>query len=209
VWPGLLAGLLVAVGLALVTRAARRRFAVVLIRGPSMQPALQPGDRALVRRGGRPLLAGDVVVFHEPPLLAGPDPTVSAVPSETWVVKRVVALAGDRVPPAVAESAAGELHVPPGALVVLGDNRPMSRDSRHWGFIPEQAVLGRAVRTLSAGGGQVLPVTEEDLAASSPGRPQGSRATPAELMLRARGRADRERNSWPGAGAGHHDRPVR
>jgi signal peptidase I len=35
--------------------------------------------------------------------------------------------------------------VPPGQLLVLGDNRDNSRDSRYWGFLPLDQVKGRAL----------------------------------------------------------------
>ncbi len=37
------------------------------------------------------------------------------------------------------------LTVPPNALYVLGDNRADSDDSRFWGFVPQNQVLGKAV----------------------------------------------------------------
>jgi signal peptidase I len=39
----------------------------------------------------------------------------------------------------------GPDEIPPGRLFVLGDNRDNSKDSRFWGFLPEDQVKGRAL----------------------------------------------------------------
>ncbi len=39
----------------------------------------------------------------------------------------------------------GKWEVPEGTVMVMGDNRPNSNDSRRWGFVPLQAVIGRGM----------------------------------------------------------------
>jgi signal peptidase I len=128
----------------------RRRVVIVTVFGPSMQPALRAGDRVLVRRteaGG--LRAGQIVVIERP----GPDGRWGTIPAgqptsgREWIIKRLAAVPGDRCPDGVARTAAG-LTVPPGQFVVLGDNAANSLDSRAFGYIPAERLLGVMLRPL-------------------------------------------------------------
>ncbi len=114
---------------------ARRRFLVVTVAGVSMEPALEPGDRVLVRRHRRmPVQVGDILVFRDP--------------DGQQAIKRVAALAGDPVPAPVRPVTGGTEVVPPGMVVLLGDGT-RSGDSRQWGFIPANQALGLAIRKVS------------------------------------------------------------
>ncbi|NXY96424.1 S26 family signal peptidase [Streptomyces sp. BR123] len=122
----------------------------VTVRGSSMAPLYEDGARVLVHRGGR-IAVGRVVVLERPAEGAGrplPPVTRSASPhamaSRRWIVKRVAAVSGDPAPlervPGL-DGTAGAV-VPPGRLVLLGDNPANSYDSRQAGYFPVERVLG-------------------------------------------------------------------
>lgn len=159
-WLAIAAGVLLAA--CALTVWVRLRYLVTTVDGPSMEPALHSGDRLLVRRTRR-VRAGQIVVVRiMPPTLDAPPPDAPAPDEKTPVtrvhpdgvllVKRAIAVAGDPVPvdrvPCLRE--ARETTVPPGALVVLGDNAPTSWDSRDYGFVRADQFIGVAVRTLFA-----------------------------------------------------------
>lgn len=120
----------------------------------SMQPTLMEGDRVLINRltyHFRDPKAGDVVVFDSP------------LHENEDLVKRVVAVAGDRVaihdgylyvndvaqeePYLLEQHFAGEepeTVVPADHVFVLGDNRNNSGDSRIFGPIPVDSIIGSA-----------------------------------------------------------------
>jgi signal peptidase I len=143
---------------ALAIAAVRRRFVVVRVSGTSMAPGLLPGDRVLVRRGcGGRIGAGTVVVLPLPALAEPGRPPDTGLsrrrPRTEWMIKRVAAAPGDTVPESVHRAVGGVTVVPPGMLVVLGDST-RSVDSRLWGFLPAERVLGAAVRRLPGKGPQ-------------------------------------------------------
>jgi signal peptidase I len=129
------------------------------VRSDSMTPTLRAGDQLLAEKVSPRLhrfARGDVVVLEPPGS------------QDALMVKRVVALAGDRVGLAdgrlvvngtrVQEAYVdlatvdgvyfGPVVVPSGALFVMGDNRAVSVDSRDFGAVPEDRVVGRMVLKL-------------------------------------------------------------
>lgn len=147
-------GLLRDVALGAMAMAALQLFVVQVnvVRGASMEPSLRDGDRLVVDRLGCALGAaqrGDIVVLRSP-VEAGID-----------YVKRVAGVAGDHVAlrggvlfvnGAPADDAAripdgcdvAETRVPDGHVFVLGDNRPVSADSRAFGLVPCALLRGVA-----------------------------------------------------------------
>jgi signal peptidase I len=130
----------------------------------SMYPTVVEGEYLLVDRITPHLTGygyGDIVVFH-PPAEGGWQTTEAAY------IKRVVGLPGDVVelvagalfrngtrvdesylPPEVTETNAltqtTRWEVPAGSVFVMGDNRPVSDDSRAHGPIPIERIVGRAL----------------------------------------------------------------
>ncbi|WP_169986197.1 S26 family signal peptidase [Microbispora sp. H10836] len=146
--PVLLVLLATALPAAAVT-AVRRTLRVVEVHGESMKPGLCPGDRVLVRRlrpggPGRRVRRGDIVVIAR----VGPGEGFTLDGGTNLVIKRAAAVAGDPMPPDF--EALGEARVPPGRLLVLGDNPSRSTDSRQWGLLPESRITGVVLRRLNA-----------------------------------------------------------
>lgn len=125
------------------------------IPSPSMEPTLVEGDRVLVNRltyHFRAPKAGDVIVFHPP-----------GRPESDPFIKRVVAVGGDTVAvrdgllyvngvprdePFIKEHPilddSPEVTVEEGYVWAMGDNRNNSGDSRVFGPVSIDAIMGKA-----------------------------------------------------------------
>jgi signal peptidase I len=138
-----------AVGVVLAV--ARRRWIVVTVRGRSMAPTVEDGDRLLVRRvRGTAVRPGQIVVVEHPDAGDGSyraAPAADPADRRVWMVKRCTAVAGDPVPAGLpARCATGDGRVPPRTFTVLSDNPGYRNDSRRFGFITCDRVLGVVAR---------------------------------------------------------------
>jgi len=149
-WRVIVEPLAIAIILALGVRAALRLY---VIPSSSMAPTLVPGDHIVVTpyRFSSSPKRGDVIVFR------------STRTADELMIKRVIGTPGDLVEtragrvivsghalpePYVATAATtGAISpqiIPANCYFVLGDNRTDSLDSRSWGVLPRDFVVGKA-----------------------------------------------------------------
>lgn len=123
----------------------------------SMIPTIEIGDRLFVSKYDYKFRApkrGEIIVFKSPDK-DGKD-----------FVKRCIGLPGEKVElkdgivfindtPLIFPDIVinrdhfnyGPVIIPPNNYFMLGDNRPYSRDSRFWGFVPKEDLVGKALFT--------------------------------------------------------------
>jgi signal peptidase I len=141
--------LAIAVGLAAAARGAMHIYSIP---SRSMAPTLEVGDQIVVTRYLRAEPErGEVIVFRSP------------LDADVLMVKRVIGVPGDVVdsrlgrvrvgghtlpePYLLRAAASGAIEaqvIPANAYYVLGDNREDSLDSRTWGYVPRDLIVGRA-----------------------------------------------------------------
>ncbi|WP_208422331.1 signal peptidase I [Latilactobacillus fragifolii] len=130
------------------------------VSGQSMAPTLKSADQLLLRTSG-PIKRFDIVVFTRPDqttyvkrVIGLPGETVAYRNDQLYINGRYIAepfLDAAKQKPGVLTSdfelkaLIGEQRIPQNEYFVLGDNRQISKDSRLFGPIHRDTILGRAV----------------------------------------------------------------
>jgi len=107
-----------------------------VVAGGSMEPSLRHGDRVIVdlwTYGCREPRPGEIILLLGPP------------PQRAPLVKRVAATSPAGASKVSPRAWGVDRGAPPDGVWVLGDNRSSSEDSRHFGAVPLDAVIGRVV----------------------------------------------------------------
>jgi signal peptidase I len=133
-------------------------FQAFYIPSGSMEPTLKIQDRVLVNKLSYDLHdvnRGDIVVFRSPPgevgssvkdlikrVIALPGETVEAKDGKIFINGR--ALEEPYIRDGVVTGPIEPKQIPPGQVWVMGDNRSNSKDSRIFGPIDENLIVGRA-----------------------------------------------------------------
>jgi signal peptidase I len=152
--------------LALLGIFTRFAYLIVTVKGNSMFPTLEEGDRVVVLSWwprGR-LRKGQIVLFESMYAVLLPPFDKSVKPGQLHI-KRVVAVAGEQVTTSISDVQEGvrprlardhdeqgrrNWHIPSGHVFVRGDNRSGSIDSLIAGPLPLQSVRGLVLMKLPA-----------------------------------------------------------
>ena len=131
------------------------------ISGASMEPNFHDNEYLLTDklsyRFSKPQ-RGEIVVFKAPPtnyeeeyikrIIAIPGDTVEIIGDQMYVngelLNEPYLAAGLRTEPGGFLGRGQIITLPAGAYFMMGDNREHSKDSRHFGFVPEDKITGKA-----------------------------------------------------------------
>jgi len=145
------------ISLAVILSIVMRIFvcAPYVIPSESMSPILQPGDRILVNKlyyRFKDPARGDIVVFRFPldhrieyikRIIALPGEIIEG--KENRIFINGVELKEEYLPPGMDFADFGPVRMGAGEYFMLGDNRRDSLDSRSWGAISRDKILGEAI----------------------------------------------------------------
>lgn len=146
----------VVIGGAILITVLLRTFAfqTFYIPSESMVPTLQVGDRIVVNKLPDDFHRGNIVVFEKPDTWNAAHAVlikrIIGLPNETLEIRdNAVYIDGEKlVEPYLAEGATmadyGPFVIPDDNIMVMGDNRTFSSDSRENGPVPLSDVVGRA-----------------------------------------------------------------
>jgi signal peptidase I len=131
-----------------------------VVSGASMEPTFDSGEYLVVDQLSYRLhepKRGDVIIFRYPKdpskffikrIVGLPDETVTITGSEVSVINREhpegLTLPETYLDPARLKSDFITVALSEGEYFVLGDNRRESSDSRYWGTLPRENIVGRA-----------------------------------------------------------------
>ena len=103
---------------------------IALVSGSSMEPALSDGELVIFYRLDQEYQKGDIVIIQRE--------------NDIQYVKRIAARGNERIE---IDEDGGEtpFDVPAGSYYVLGDNREDSIDSRSFGAVKKEEIVGRVI----------------------------------------------------------------